>query len=169
MRKGFVGLAIMAVVLTGCGGTGPAPVTQTEGLVPVIPSPLTPRRQTIVLTGRVVYLNDKSPAADVGVRLGLAAGCAGVSDNTGTVKITLPAGATVASVLCNAPRTFTVTAPSDSQWQVSYQGGLYPAESVPLPNDVIMGRSTALGVITIVASSPAGDGDTPPPPPSFED
>jgi len=169
MRKGLLGSAIVATLVSGCGGTGPTPSAQSTGLVPVVPSPLPPRRQTIVLTGQVAYLNDRSPVAGVCVRLGRGSGYAGVSEPSGSVRIALPQGATVASLLCNAPRTFSVAVPSGGQWQVSYRGGLHPAESVPLTADVVLGRSTSLGIIAIVASPPTGDGDAPPLPPSFAD
>jgi hypothetical protein len=120
-----------------------------------------------VLTGQAAYLNDQSPAAGVSVRLGRAP-FVGVSDASGAFRIVLPTGASVASLLCNSPRTFSVAVPSSGQWKVIYQGGLYPAESVPLPADIVWGRRTGLGLITIAGSPSADDDDTPPPPPSFE-
>ncbi|MCX8052989.1 MAG: carboxypeptidase-like regulatory domain-containing protein [Armatimonadetes bacterium] len=171
MRNGIAMSLGIITALSGCGGGGRTPsaigfggpnIPATRNAESLSPTP----GRTIRLSGRVIRLNDQLPASGVQVRLGHTRLVA-ITDSNGTFSITLPPGTTVLFALGESTRNIALTAPSGCPTSVVYRGALYPATNVPIPADVLNGKTTDLGIINILDSQTSDSDDVPPPPPTF--
>lgn len=124
-----------------------------------------------ILRGRVVGSENQSVGlADITVTFGRSPILTAVTDANGYFEINLGMGSSVLSYYPTPPYTFsinTINAPDKYKppAQVWYENGRREQDELPIPNSVLTGASTDLGLIIVIYYDPSGPPPPPPPPP----
>ncbi|MDH7600971.1 MAG: hypothetical protein QHI38_02380 [Armatimonadota bacterium] len=149
-------------------------ITVTEVTDPNNPPPVPYPSKDTVIIGRVVKASDKKGVSNVRVEFGTVKIYTTKTGAKGYFAVNLGRDAAVLPLFSGGPwpPTFkinTTNAGLSSTLQVQFRGSVVNQDSIPVPDEVLTGQTTALGTITVLDTG--GGGGTspvePPPPPSF--